>query len=118
MRVVVMLSHSPRGENRGFPSAVVVEWESERAGRQEPVAGGEGPVVSIFLGGPHDERVRRDIPEGEHIVEDPAFDPIGFYGLTGIERSGGAVVQWYRWIDNTAESAEGPPASQLYDVGE
>lgn len=104
MRLVVTLSHPLHGENRGLPSAVVVEWESERAGRQEPVAGGEGPVVSIFVGGPNDERVRRDIPEGEHIVEDPAFDPIGFYGLTGIERGGAPVVQWYRWIEHGMES--------------
>lgn len=75
-------------------------------------------MVSMFMGGPHDERVRRDIPEGEHIIEDPAFDPIGFYGLTGIERGGGPVVQWYRWIENTGESAEGAPPSRLYDVGE
>jgi hypothetical protein len=42
---------------------------------------------------------RRDIPEGEHIVEDPAFDPIGFYGLAGINRDRGPVVQFYRWIE-------------------
>lgn len=56
-------------------------------------------IVSVFLGGPHDEQVRRDIAEGEHIFEDPVFDPIGFYGLTGINRENGPIVQFYRWIE-------------------
>lgn len=56
-------------------------------------------VVSIFLGGPHDEQVRRDIAEGEHVVEDPLTDPIGFYGLVRSDRGEESVVQWYRWIE-------------------
>ena len=118
MRLVVTLSHSPQGEHPCAPSSVAFELKCDRAARQELDCGGKGPVVSIFSGGPHDERVRRDIAEGEHIIEDPGFDLIGFYGLAGIERGGAPVVQWYRWIDNTAESAEGATVLRLYDVGE
>ncbi len=116
MRVVITLNpHHPRGE-RGRPSTIVVALESEHTECQPPESATQAPLdgmvpaedafaaggatVSILLGGPHDEQVRRGIPEGEHILEDPAFEPIGFYGLAGIDRGRGAVVQFYRWIDN------------------
>jgi hypothetical protein len=118
MRIVITLNPQHPGGDGVRPSPVVVEVDGGNVERQQPkntahapldgVVSAEdaceaaGAVISILLGGPHDEQVRRDIPEGEHIVEDPAFDPIGFYGLAGIDRGGGAVVQWYRWIGNDA----------------
>lgn len=118
MRIVITLRPPHPREDAGRPSPVVVEVDGATAERQQSANAVRAPlddvasaedaceaaraVVSILLGGPHDEQVRRDIPEGEHIVEDPAFDPIGFYGLAGIDRGGGAVVQWYRWIGNDA----------------
>jgi hypothetical protein len=122
MRVVINLNHPPQKADRRRPSSVVIELDREDAESQEPerdmqalqdrtgvsedLIAEPGTPVSFFLGGPRDEHVRRDIPEGEHIVEDPAFDPLGFYGLVGIDRGGGPVVQWYRWMCN--DEAEGP----------
>lgn len=116
MRVVITLKPPYPGEDGGRPSPVVVEVGIQQAERQPPkrafaappdsvvpeedAVAADGAVVSLLLGGPHDEQVRRDIPEGEHIVEDPAFDSIGFYGLAGINRESGPVVQFYRWIEN------------------
>lgn len=115
MRIVITLSHRPQGEDGGRPASVPVEWECDRAGSREPEGEkaatqdrvvpsevsfkGHGCPISILLGGPHDEQVLRVIPEGEHIIEDPAFDPIGFYGLVRIDRGGGQVVQFFRWIE-------------------
>lgn len=129
MRVVVTLSHSPQGENGRCPPSVAVEWESDRVGSQEPMGelaatqdravasdgsvAGLGCPISIFVGGPHDEQVHRAIPEGEHIVEDPAFDPIGFYGLVRIDRGGGQVVQFFRWIEVHQASA----CQESHEVG-
>ena len=114
MRVVVEIHHPIAPKDRSHPAPMVVEFESEHAKCHEPErdrtaqkevsvvsessAAARAEVVSFFLGGPHDEQVRRAIPEGELIVEDPAFDAIGFYGLAGIDRGGGVVAQWYRWI--------------------
>jgi hypothetical protein len=121
MRAVVTLSHLPHGENCRCPASIAVEWECDRVGSEEPEGEsqgtrdravpsegsvtGPGCPISIFLGGPHDEQVRRAIPEGEHIVEDPAFDPIGFYGLVRIDRGIGQVVQFFRWIEVRNASA-------------
>jgi hypothetical protein len=100
MRVVVTLSLCLQEEDCRCPGSVAGEWECGRADRREPDSGDRGRVVSIFFGGPHDEHVRRDIPQGEHIVEDPAFEPLGFYGLVTIDRGGFPVVQGYRWIES------------------
>jgi len=115
MRIVITLNPQHPGGDGGRPSPVVVEVDGGNVERQHPKNAAHAPldgvvsaedaceaagaVVSILLGGPHDEQVRRDIPEGEHIVEDPAFDPIGFYGLASINRDSGPVVQCYRWIE-------------------
>ncbi|WP_396215643.1 hypothetical protein [Gemmatimonas sp.] len=63
----------------------------------------QGRPVSVFFGGPYDEMVHRGIPEGEYVVEDPAFDPIGFYGMARIDRDSVPVVQWYRWVEYEGE---------------
>ena len=121
MRVVISLNLPTQVEDRDGSSSVVVEFLSEHAESgelrrdiepgwdsafpPEDAVAAQGSLVSILLGGPHDEQVRRDIPVGEHIVEDPAFDPIGFYGLVAIDRGGVPVVQWYRWMCH--DEAEG-----------
>jgi hypothetical protein len=116
MRVVIRLPSAYRVERRGCSSTVEIDLYTEdangdgqgqcrtpqllRAFQADNAQVPRGGIVSLFFGGPDDERFRRDIPEGEHIVEDPIFDPIGFYGLEGIDRGRGSVVQWYRWISN------------------
>lgn len=71
----------------------------------------QGRPISMFLDGPHDQTVRRGIPEGEHIIEEPLFDPIGFYGLVQIDRQSVPVVQWYRWIPSTGNYTDQGPAA-------
>jgi hypothetical protein len=116
MRVVIKLGATAAPEDCSLPLSIIIslgsahseceEQENNRMARQDATALSENSVaatcevVSVFIGGPHDEQLRRDIPVGEHIVEDPAFDAIGFYGLAGIDRGGGVVAQWYRWILN------------------
>ena len=116
MRVVIRLLSSSRVERHDCSSTIEIELFAEHANEDkqeqnctpqvdcasqaEDAQAVRGGIVSLFGGGPEDGRVRRDIPEGEHIVEDPAFDPIGFYGLVGMDRGGGSLVQWYRWISN------------------
>jgi hypothetical protein len=93
--VVELATESPSGEKRerdlGVPRDHACDSMAAKPARPA--------IVSVRLGGPHDEQVRRDIAEGEHIFEDPAVDPIGFYGLTGINGENGPIVQFYRWIE-------------------
>lgn len=76
----------------------------ERVAALETRLGSQSRAISVFFGGPYDEQVRRGIPEGEHIVEDPAFDAIGHYTLVQIDRHAMPVAQCYRWVDNAPDA--------------
>jgi hypothetical protein len=127
MRILIKLPSACPVADRDCLASFAVEVETENprslerdrdlealrdhAGDAVAAKAARAAIVSIFLGGPHDEQVRRDIAAGEHIIEDPLTDPIGFYGLVRIDRGGGPRVQWYRWIETTGEHADWHDAS-------